>query len=163
MKSFLVLAALGFSLPVFAALNPVGDFAFAHSIAFFAYDEQGCKEAEGQWDGDICLFDAEDSVSVTGGEMGSFNVRVSTVATNAHTCDFDGKGEMVSANQLKATAPSEVYIPGENGKDGRFESATCEVSVTFLDGNSVKVESGETCSYFCGARAHLDIEKAVRK
>lgn len=163
MKSFLVLAALGFSLPVLAALNPAGDFFFAHKIAFLAYDEIGCSDAQGEWDGDLCIFNGEDSVSVTGGEKGSFNVSISTVTTNAHTCDFEGRGEMVAANLLKASAPSEIYIPGENGKDGHFESATCEVSVTYLDGNSVKVESGETCSYFCGANASLDIEKAVRK
>jgi hypothetical protein len=157
MKSLLI-ALL--ALPALAAhFTGVGEFYAPHEIAVFGYqDEASCSADEGRWEEELCWFKVEDEVIVKDDNAGSLDVVVNTVTTNGHSCSFEGKGKFTNEGTILATAPSEDWSGDES------VPATCEVTLTFVDGNTVDVSNGgESCSYFCGARATLDISGAKRR
>jgi hypothetical protein len=130
-----------------ASLSPEGEFTVPHQIAFMAYDSQDCLADKGTWNGDFCVFDTADSVRVKRAEDGSFTVAVSTVTTNAHTCDFEGKGKLVAPDRIEAEADS------------------CRVAVTYGADDTVTVRTlneDDACRDFCGANASLEIDDARR-
>lgn len=133
-----------------------GEFSKLHPIAFMSYEDQAaCEADEGKWDDGLCWFDTSDEVSVErNGEK--YLVKVDTVTTNAHTCSFEGEGVM-KGTQIVATSEGEEW-DGENPVP-----VTCEVTLDYLDGDTVNVTNNGKCQYFCGARATLEIEGAKRK
>jgi hypothetical protein len=155
----LLLIAL-LALPTLATpFTGVGEFYAPHEIALFGYqDEASCSADEGRWEDELCWFEVEDEVIVKDDGAGSLDVVVNTVATNGHSCGFEGKGKFTNEGTILATAPSEVW----DGEE--LKPATCEVTLTFVDGNTVDTTHGSSaCNYFCGARATLDVSGAKRR
>jgi hypothetical protein len=135
------------------ALTLLGKFSHPHQIAFLSYDsEAACETDKGTWDGDVCVFDAEDTISVTKSGS-SYKIAISTVTNNAHTCDFEGSGVLKAKNVIVASAPT-----GDAGK-------TCTVRLSYAaDGTLTTAALNEdNCSYFCGMNARLDVSHAKRQ
>ena len=135
------------------ALTLVGKFSSPHQIAFLGYDsKQACEADKGKWDGQLCVYDTEDIVTVIK-DGAKFKVAISTVTTNAHSCDFEGAGELKAKNVILATAPA-----GDAGK-------TCSVRLTYAADGSLTTTAlnDEDCQYFCGMNARLDVSRATRK
>jgi hypothetical protein len=135
------------------AITLLGKFSHPHQIAFLSYDSKAACEADkGNWDGQYCIYDAEDTVAVT--KTGStYKVAISTVTNNAHSCDFQGTGSLKAKNVIVASAPT-----GEAGK-------ACSVRLTYAaDGTlTTAALSEDNCAYFCGMNARLDVSRAKRQ
>lgn len=52
---------------------------------------------------------------------------------------------------------------GETWDGDKWIPATCEVTLTYADGDTVNVTNNGNCATFCGARANLEIKGAKRK
>lgn len=87
-----------------------------------------------------------------------YEVAISTIGTNAHSCTFYGAAHPVSSTTLKAVAPATAVNPDT----GEWEETTCEVTLKYKN-NKVSVEDNGKCREYCGARAHLFIDGAKRK
>lgn len=133
-----------------------GEYSLSHEIAFMNYEsEEACKGDNGRWADGLCFMDASDEVVVkkTGDE---YEVSVDTITTNGHSCGFEGTGQWTMEGILAST-PSQAW-------DGdKFVPVTCEVLLSFVDGNTVNVSNNGQCSEFCGMRASLEISGAKRK
>ncbi len=154
--SFAILALASTALAS-AAVNPAGHFARTHDVAMHYSGKAACEADQGRWDGDedggFCIFTgAEDSVDVKAGEKG-LSVAIDTITTNGHTCSFESDSAVQSGNKIVAQAKSEAGI----------DDGDCEVTVTYLDENTVSVDENGKCKSFCGARATLFINQAIRK
>lgn len=158
---FLSLALI--SITAFAAeFNGEGLFNYSHQIGMFGYENaEACKADDGEWDVDngICFFNTADQVEVKLAAENTYNVKVDTVTTNAHTCTFEGTGKVLMGTDkftILASTESEEW-------DGdKFVPATCEVTLTYIDGDTVNVVNNGKCTSFCGARADLTIDEAKR-
>jgi hypothetical protein len=131
-----------------AAATLIGSYSHQHDIGMLAYDKAGCAADEGTWQGDddngVCVFGAEDTVEIAV----DYSVKISTVATNAHTCDFAGAGKLVAPNVVIATQDA------------------CSLRVTEAADQSVNVsiESGaDACRDLCGAGVGLEITAQKKK
>lgn len=154
---FLILALL--ALPTNANwFSGVGEYSLPHKIAFMNYETaEACAEDGGTFEDELCWMDASDDISVVDDGAGELDVSVFTITTNAHMCEFEGKGKFTAEGTIVASAPTEIW-DGDNSVP-----AVCDVTLTFVDGNTVNVSNNGNCAYFCGARASLDIEGAKRK
>lgn len=157
----LLLSAALITAPALAAwFTGEGEFRFPHQIAFMSYaDEAACKADEGRWEEDLCWFDASDDVNVRRAANGIYTVEVTTVTTNAHTCDFEGQGEFTNEGTILARAASERW----SDERQEWEAGECRVTLSYLDGDTVDVTPEGDCSYFCGMRAGLEIRGAKRR
>lgn len=137
-----------------------GEFALPHQMVMMAYDSaEACEADQGQWSEDLgCVFDVEDSVMVKR-EADAYQVQVSTITTNAHMCEFEGKGRFTNTGELLATAESEEWDDDAQ----EWKPATCELTVSYVDGDTVNVSDNGKCRSFCGMRATLDIAGAKRR
>lgn len=171
MKSLCTALALAISFPALAAIQPEGTFASAHPIYFFSYaDKAACEADEGTWeaheqDSGFCFFNTEDTLTVKTAKDG-YAVEIETVRTNAHTCSFEGAAKRVSENVLEASAESEMWVPGQGQEEGKFVPATCRVSLTYTNADTVDVRvvgAPQACESFCGANASLEMEGAKRR
>jgi hypothetical protein len=158
MKALLVLSLL--TVPALSAwFSGEGNYVLDHEISFLSYaGASECVADQGRWSDGLCIFPAADEVSVRRAGF-HYDVKVSTVTTNAHMCEFEGEGVFQNDGSLKASAPSEVWNEGRQ----EWEPATCELSVSFPNGNAADVSTNENCQSFCGMRARLDIKGATRK
>jgi len=151
------LLGLLLALPATAAwFTGEGDFSLPHHIAFMSYEnEASCTADKGEWEDGLCFMEASDDISVkkNGDE---YDVSVFTITTNAHMCQFEGKG-VWTQDGILASAPTEIW-DGE-----KSVPAVCEVLLTYVDGNTVDVSNNGQCSEFCGMRASLEISGAKRK
>ena len=171
MKALLSVSAILFSsLTAMAAFQPAGEFAAPHSIVMPTYqDKAACEADQGTWEAQegeegMCFFGAEDTVSVKADGV-EFSVSVSNVTTNGHECSFEGKGKMTGERLMEASMPSDLWVPGENGAEGKFVDAVCRIQLAYEDDNTVSVSpiTQAECRSMCGARAALYVEKAARK
>ncbi|MGZ3701663.1 MAG: hypothetical protein ACXWSD_07705 [Bdellovibrionota bacterium] len=139
--------ALLFSLTAFAATAPAVKFYQNNPVTMITYaDEAACNADQGRWDGENCQFDAWDTVTISGSQ-GAFELNVSTITTNAHTCDFDAPAVQTAPGVLVAT------------------SGNCSLQASYLDDNNVTVQmlsSYDDCQDFCGANASLEVTRATR-
>ena len=134
-------------------------------ISMAVYDSSGlCVQEGGTWEDGLCLFPNTNSATFTPtGQDGVWTVEIETLGPNAHICTFEGEVRRDGEEGFVASAPSEVFIPGEGGGDGRFEEAECAFPVTVRDDVLSLDGSGEACRSFCGARAYLYLEGARRR
>ncbi|RZA06886.1 MAG: hypothetical protein EOP11_09160 [Proteobacteria bacterium] len=158
MKLFLALSLL--AVPAFSAwFSGEGNYVLDHEISFLSYENQmACEGDNGRWEDGLCIFAGADEVTVKRAGL-SYDVKVSTVTTNAHMCEFEGKGVFQGDGTLKAAAPAEVW----NDDRQEWEAATCEVTLSFASGNEVNVTNNGSCQSFCGMRASLDVAGATRR
>lgn len=157
MKNVFLLTSL-FSINTFAVApaKMVGQFIVKQSVPMMMYTASECKTAGGSWDGEVCVVDSQDSVTVTN-LRGKFNLEVSTIGNNAHMCDFSGPAQRVNGKLLVAAVKSEFY-------DGKaWKKGVCKVSVKYAGANSVSVATNGKCGSFCGSNVHLEIDGARRK
>ena len=157
MKTLIALSLL--SLPALGAwFSGEGKFVAAHDISFLSYaDKKECEADKGRWENELCVFAAEDELEITRQGV-NYTAKVSTVTTNAHTCDFEGQGAFQNDGTLKVSAESQEW----NAEKEEWIPATCEVTVSFEDGDTANVSNNGKCQMFCGMRATLDITKAKR-
>jgi hypothetical protein len=163
--------ALALSLSASAAAPVTGLYVAKHDVTFMAYDKKECLENGGKWAEEDagCVLEGQDSVEIVaaGKGTGKFLAKVETIATNGHSCGYDGVGTFVSARELVVSADSEIFVPGENGEQDKVVPATCELKITFGAGNraltATAISSYEACHYFCGANAVLEVSGAKRK
>lgn len=160
---YLLLSLL--SIPAFAAATEIaGTFNSDHEFAMMSYNTKAeCEADQGKWegnerDGTYCLFQGTDS-AVVRKKGDTYNVTISVITTNAHTCDFEADAKLNDAGQLVASAPSEEW----NEEKGAIEPATCEVTLNYTEANSVDVTNNGKCTSFCGMRARLDFSGAKRQ
>lgn len=161
MKSILVSIStlvLGLSLPLFAAKSAtdplIGEYEYAHQIFMRVYDESDCLSEKGEWfPGEGCLLNTSDSIAVSR-QKGKYWVEISTIASSAHTCDFQGEATLVASNHLKTS-----YTFSESGK-----KVLCEISVVFdYEGTYALSIAKDECKALCGLNASLNVEKAYKK
>lgn len=159
-RTLLLSAALIAAPAVAAWFTGEGEFQLPHQIAFMSYEnEAACRADEGRWDDELCWFDAADEVKVRRAANGVYTVEVTTVTTNAHTCDFQGQGEFTKDGTIQARAASERWDEGRQ----EWVPGSCELTLHYLDGDTVDVAPAGDCSYFCGMRANLEIRGAKRR
>lgn len=154
-----LLATLALSATAYAsALNYAGKFSEVHDIMIVGYEnEADCTSDNGKWEQDMCLFETSDDVEVN---EAVDVLTVEIVGTNAHTCSYEGPIVSKTLNTLVSQVESDEW----NETTGDFEKATCEVTATYSDnGNAVAIDNNGKCRSFCGARAHLQIGKALRR
>lgn len=153
----LILALI--SIPAFAAtLDVTGRFQQDFFIAVVGYESAAkCSADQGRWDEGYCWFPASNQVRIASTGTG-YNLSIETVATNAHTCEFSALAKRFPDGVLVASLPSEEYDP----RSGGFVKATCEVTVSFADADTVNVTNNGKCQSFCGARASLVVTGAKR-
>jgi len=149
----LVLALL--SLPVFANwFSGEGFYSLEHEIAVVSYeDSASCETDNGKWnkEEEICYFSASNDVEISLRLDGDLDVRVSTISTNFHTCDFEGVGKWQEGGFILAKG-----ILDASAQDN------CELKLEFVTGDEVNVITNEQCSYYCGANAGLEFPSAKR-
>jgi hypothetical protein len=146
--------------------DPTGTWAEPHEILMIGgYDEEAtCVADEGTWQAAVgCRFPVENLVIFTPNPDDTWGLTVEIVADNAHTCSFEGTAVRRGAGGFEATAPAEVYIPGEGGAAGRFEDGTCTLQIRITEGILTMEGDGEACQGFCGARAYMGIQGARRR
>jgi uncharacterized protein len=91
-----------------------------------------------------------DCLSLQARADGAFDVRISSVQTNGHTCWFAGR--------MRVDGERLLHVPGpdEDGPPLYEDEAPCEVSL-HVEHGELRVEAGAAaCGYYCGARARLD-------
>lgn len=158
MKLPLILALL--SVPALSAwFSGEGTYVLPHEISFMSYAGPAeCQADQGRWEEGLCIFPASDEISVKRAGF-AYEVKVATVTTNAHMCEFEGEGVFQNDGSLKAQAPSEVW----NEARQEWEPGTCEVTVAFADGEHADVANNGQCQSFCGMRATLAFKGAARR
>lgn len=151
------LSALGIEAEAQVDGRLIGNFARANEAAMIGYESaEVCGEAGGRWfDGD-CIFAAEDSVRITSQASG-IRLAIDTVGITGNACEYEGTATYRDFSTLVSTKPTRVW----NGKE--MVPATCEVTVTALDGGAVSVKTNGRCDLFCSARASLEIDSAQRR
>ncbi|MCO5142040.1 MAG: hypothetical protein M9962_03000 [Oligoflexia bacterium] len=156
----LVLSTLGT-----ASINHLfGTFSEPTQTFVVGYEDQAsCDSDGGQWDTEMemCFFDAENTVELKE-ENGKIKLLVDTIGSNAHSCSFEGEAVQTTASQFVSKVDSTEYDQDENGNWVEIP-VVCEVTVDFLDENSVTVDNNGKCREFCGMRAWLSVDKATRK
>jgi hypothetical protein len=136
-----------------------GVYAYTHTISLAGEkDRESCEGSKGDWDEEqqACFFSASDSAIIKR-TQGKYQVEISTVATNGHNCGFVSEEvKNIAENMWLATAREKAE------KDG--SEIMCEVEIEQLssDALSVKPRSSSGCLFFCGARASLVIDRAMR-
>ena len=150
-------SALLLSTAFAAPADITGTYNYNHEIAFLSYaDEASCVESKGRWQDDLCIFDDNnDTVEISAAADGKYQLRVSTITTNAHMCDYEGEGKLVGGKLLSSQAV-DVW------QEGKTVPGTCEVTVNFPEPNVANVEATEPCQSLCGMRATLNIDRAER-
>jgi uncharacterized protein len=93
--------------------------------------------------------DASDCLSIVPRDDGAFDLAIESLQTNAHTCSFRG--------QVRADGSVFRGIPGSGAEDPSLDEGEvpCNVSV-LVERGELRVETEGTCSFYCGARAHLE-------
>lgn len=147
MKKFILIVAFAVAQNGSATDSYEGVFSASKSIGILAYrTAKACKDAEGYWKDGVCLFEAEDTVEVRA-NSDHYLVKITTVTTNAHFCDFEGKGQRY-VDAIKASVET--------------DEGACEVTVEYTNSAVVSVSNNGKCSKLCGANAVLEIKRAVR-
>ena len=157
---------LALSLLFLIAVPAAGAGAFAegrfvrdHEIALPEFrDPAACARSAGRWANNKCLFEAADEVTVRRAAA-AFRVEVSTIASGAHTCDFEGEGGFDERGELVAVGFSEDWAEGE----AAWRPGRCEVRLSYPDTRHVTVRARGACQYFCGARGRLHLDRAERR
>ncbi len=154
MRALLCLSA--FIFPSFAAAIPLGVFQQPVTITVAGYQSASeCAADKGFWEEGFCRFQAHNEVSI--GNNGGYFLKVSTIGTNLHSCDYEGAA-IASGNGLISQLESEEW----DDRSSSFVKALCELRATFPDANTVSVNNNGKCSSFCGMRARLVVEEAKR-
>jgi hypothetical protein len=155
-----ILLAFAFLSTNVIANVSVGEFSFEKQSYIVGYEtEAECAEIGGQLSEGTCLFQTEDTVTVSEKE-GVFTVDVSTIGGNAHSCSFTE----VATKMNNSTLVSAVQVDAFNYETGTWGKDICVLAVTYKDADTVSVTTNGKCRDFhCGMRAGLEIEKATRK
>jgi len=155
-----MLALSLFAVPALSAwFSGKGTFRLDHEISFLSYaNRTDCEADQGRWEKEgLCVFAGTDEVVVSQ-KAGVYKVGVSTVTTNAHMCEFEGAGAFQADGTLRASTPAETW----NEERQEWVPGTCEVTVSYVDGDTVNVSNNGACKSLCGMRAELGIMGAVR-
>ena len=93
--------------------------------------------------------DASDCLSIVPRDDGAFDLAIESMQTNAHSCSFRG--------QVRADGNLFRGIPGSGAEDPSLDEgeAPCNVSV-LVERGELRTQTEGTCTFYCGARAHLD-------
>jgi hypothetical protein len=151
----IILIALAFSAQVFAGVNPAGKYKNVHEIMAAMYStKKDCVDDGGKWikaDG-VCVMKTSDNAEVT--RIGNdFNILITTVATNMHTCEFEGAA-VLKGNTLVSEVASEEY----NYETSQIESTTCVVEAVLSNaGKNMSIKTNGKCRSFCGANGWLEV------
>jgi|GEM_PF-6517813 len=142
-----------------------GMFVYEHDVAFGGgFTRKSCVRERGRWVRGACIFQAADSVEISQTEA-DFEVKVNTIRTNGRDCQFTGAAKAVSATELLASTESELWVAGNDGEEIEIVPAVCELKITFLDADTLKVEKvdAQKCASVCGTSLiGLDVPRAVR-
>lgn len=142
-----------------------GTFVYEHDVAFGGgYTRASCVKEHGRWTDGACFFQAADTVEISKAET-DFQVKVNTIRTNGRDCEFTGAAKSISETELLASTESELWLPSEDGKDIEVVPALCELKITYLDADTLKVEKldAQKCASVCGTSLlGLDVPRAVR-
>lgn len=149
MKSLFALS-LFFSVVSASAVEIEGTFEVVRPLYMRGYKAKDCKNDGGEYMGDgLCKWEkGGGSSAVVKATETSFLLEISSVGTNAHTCDFSGKAALVSGFQLSSK---------NNGEEGK-----CEVNVFYTSPESIAITTNGECSEYCGANMMLDEENLNR-
>ena len=92
---------------------------------------------------------ASDCLSLLPRADGAFDLALESMQTNGHTCSLRA--------EVRAEGSVFRMVPGSAGEDPALEEgeAPCAVSV-LVERGELRVSTEGTCSFYCGARAHLD-------
>ena len=156
----LLLAPIGIAL----ASTPFGTFSEPTQTFIIGYESyDACKSDGGQWDeeAEMCFFPAENLVNLQEQE-GKTILTVDTVGSNGHECHFEGVATALGDGEYLSKVDTTRYEQNDKGEWVEIPTV-CEVSLSFHDGNTVTVGNNGECSEFCGARAWLTVDKAIRK
>lgn len=144
-----------------------GSFTKEVDVIGITYDNQSlCESDKGIWsEEEFCVFKSENKLSVKPIEgTKKYEVEISTITTNFHTCDYSGEGQAVVSDdsiKIKTSQPSTDYEQNEKGEYVAVD-VMCELEIIY-QGEFASVTSNGKCSDFCGARAFLEISQAQRK
>lgn len=172
----LALSVLFLTHGAYASFSPYfGTYAYPHQVAMFNYeDEESCVADSGEWDSEseMCFISTEDSVSITSDPSDELKIwlQVSTIATNAHTCNFSEQAVEESPGVFKSVVDTFDYIYNEETKEFDSVPAKCTVVAEVSEvleisepARIVTVTSSGACRDFCGMRATLDTEARFKE
>jgi hypothetical protein len=155
MKFIILSISVLFSLSSFAA-TPVGKYTQKHQVmAMYNNTAKKCKADGGKWikKEQICVVNVSDDAEVIADGEG-FSLHITTIATNFHSCEFEGPATLVG-NALVSKVATEEY----NSETGEIEPATCELTATLSQaGKKMSIATNNKCRSFCGANGWLDVE-----
>jgi hypothetical protein len=144
-----------FSLSSFAA-SPIGKYTQKHQVmAMYNNTAKKCKADGGKWikKDAVCVVNVTDDAEVKA-DGDQFSLHITTIATNFHTCEFEGPASLVG-NKLISKVETETY----NYETGEIEPAVCELTATLSQaGKKMSISTNEKCRSFCGANGWLDVE-----
>lgn len=144
---FPVLTLISFSV---FAVEIEGKFEVVRPLFMHGYNSKSCRADGGVYVGDgLCKWEkgGGSNVQITATET-NFDLIISSVGTNGHTCDFSGKASLISAYHL---------ISKESSDEGQ-----CAVNVFFTSENTISIQTNGECREYCGANMALDEENLNR-
>ncbi len=143
--------------------NDTGTFVYEHEIGFGGgYTASSCRKEGGRWQSGACYFMVADTVELSR-ENELLTATVNTIRTNGRDCQFQGAAKEVSSTELLATMESEEWL--DSGDELKVVPAICELKLTFLDPDTLRVEKLDAakCASICGTSLiGLDIPQARR-
>lgn len=152
MRSALAFTAI-LAVPVIAASSFLdtkeGDFTSTKTVALPSLkDRAACQAADGTWRAGGCYFNTSDDVSIYAGSHG-YDVTVSTVGTDAHSCRFEGVGVAQDDGTMLASVATAI--------------GACEITIRYAGTDWISVKSAGTCRSLCeNDTVSLDILRAKR-
>lgn len=149
-SSLMILSSLG----AFAAGDITGTYKKDIQIMVMSETKESCHESQGHWneDEEICILDTANEAKIEKTTAG-YNLHVITVATNYHTCEFEGPAKLVK-NTLTSKVVTEEYDPATD----RMVKVTCEVKAVLKNGK-LNIGTNQKCQSFCGANAWLEVDE----
>lgn len=126
-------------------INRSGTFARFHDVTLDAPSQTDCESAEGKWDGQKCVFQTADIVTVSLRDDRPF-VRVSVSNSAGAECEFESFAASPTPYKLVARAADSL--------------GDCTVALTYANSNKLAVSADDSCG--CQKGVELSIPEAIR-
>jgi hypothetical protein len=160
LKVFLFLTIIVLtSTKVQAKPNFEGHFVLKHHIIITGDNtKDACLADRFTWGNGYCWTMDEDTTDIKKTAQGQVEVSVSTISNDDHTCQFLGPVTSVAPRVLKASITTQEWSQTRN----TLSTVLCEVTVTYINQNTISVSNNGHCSSLCASQTSLKISSAIR-
>jgi hypothetical protein len=131
------------------ALEIDGTYKAVRPVFSVGYTKKACIESRGKYQGDgVCLFENGGAETQIKSNERNFDIKLTSVGTNFHTCDYEGTAILNQDRKL---------VSNDKGTGGE-----CELTITFKTDDTIGIEANGKCQEYCGANMYLDEETLIR-